>query len=74
MLDLPVRDLVDATHRLMVLWYCQDEELVKQTEKIERYYRDRESEYETGELVLPGWASLGNVADQYGSDGSSPFG
>lgn len=59
----------------MVLWFCQDKEIVEQTERIERYYRDKETEYETGELVLPAWAGLGNVAALYGDDdGASPFG
>lgn len=46
---------------------------MKQVEAINKHFRDREIEYETGEPVLPGWASIGNVAAQYGADDSDPF-
>jgi hypothetical protein len=32
-----------------------------------------ETEYETGVPVLPGWASIGNVASQYGIDDADPL-
>lgn len=63
--------MTDAAYRLMILWHCQDEEQLKTVERVESYFRDREIEYETGELVLPGWASIGNAAAQYGDE--SPF-
>lgn len=37
------------------------------------HFRDKETEYETGEPVLPSWASVGNVAAQYQADGADPF-
>jgi hypothetical protein len=46
---------------------------MKQVESINKHFRDREIEYETGEPVLPGWASIGNVAAQYGMDDADPF-
>lgn len=72
-LDLPLSDFVDAVFRLFVLWASLDEASQAQYERIIKHFRDFETEYETGELVLPGWASLGNVASQYGSDGADPF-
>ena len=56
----------------MVLWYSQDEMQTAETKRVEKFFLDRETEYETGELVLPGWASVGNVASQFGDD-ESPF-
>lgn len=32
-----------------------------------------ETEYETGAPVLPGWASVGNVAAQYNINDADPF-
>lgn len=73
LLGLPLRDLVDATYRLMTIWACQDQAQQNQVEKINAHFRDLETEYETGEPVLPSWASVGDVAARYG-DGSSPSG
>lgn len=43
-------------------------------ERIDKYFRDLETEYETGIPVLPGWAAIGDVASQYGvDDGADPF-
>lgn len=44
-----------------------------QVEKIKTHFRNLEAEYETGVPVLPGWASVGNVAARYGPDDSDPF-
>jgi hypothetical protein len=72
--ELPLRDLVDAAFRLMNLWACQDQAQRDQMERIDKYFRDRETEYETGIPVLPGWASIGDVAARYGvDDGADPF-
>lgn len=49
-----------------------DESQRAQVEGVEKFFRDMESEYETGVPVLPGWASVGNVAAQYGLD-DDPF-
>lgn len=58
----------------MTDWFCLEEAKSKQVEHIYRYFRDRETEFETGELVLPGWAAIGNVAAQYGqADDADPF-
>lgn len=73
LLGLPLRDLVDASYRLMTIWACLDEDQQKQIERINTHFRDMETEYETGEQILPGWASIGNVAAQYGNDGADPF-
>lgn len=40
---------------------------------VHQYFRNKETEYETGEPVLPTWASIGDVASRYGTDGASPF-
>jgi hypothetical protein len=74
LLGLPLRDLVDATYRLMTIWACQDEAQRAQIDRIDKHFRDREEEYETGIPVLPGWASIGDVASRYGvDDGADPF-
>lgn len=72
MLELPLSELVDATYRLLTIWACQDQAQREQLDRIEKHFRDLESEYETGVPVLPGWASIGNVASQYGLD-EDPF-
>lgn len=72
MLDLPLRDMTDAAYRLMVLWFSQEEDQIKQAERVEKHFRDRETEFETGIPVLPGWAGIGDVQARYG-DGASPF-
>ena len=51
----------------MSLWACLGQEQQDQVEKINAYFRNAETEYETGEMVLPGWASIGNAAAQYGN-------
>lgn len=63
---------MDVTYRLLTLWACQDQAQREQVERIDKHFRDLESEYETGVPVLPGWASIGNVASQYGLD-DDPF-
>ncbi len=73
MLDLPLRDLVDVAFRLFVLFASQDPAHEDVYSQITRHFRDKETEYETGELVLPGWAGIGNVASQFGLDDSDPF-
>jgi hypothetical protein len=74
LLDLSVRDMMYAGFRLFIDWACMTQEQKAQVDSIHRYFRDRETEYETGELVLPGWAQVGNVAAQYGlNDGADPF-
>ncbi len=71
---MDLRDLVDVTYRLFAEWYTQDEFHMSQMDTIARHFRDLETQYETGELVLPGWASIGNAAAQYGKDdGADPF-
>jgi hypothetical protein len=51
-----------------------DQFQLQQMETISKHFRDMETQYETGELVLPGWASQGDVASQYGiRDGADPF-
>lgn len=46
----------------------------EQLERVEKHFRDLEEEYETGIPVLPGWASIGDVASRYGNDdGADPF-
>lgn len=62
LLDLPLRDLVDVGFRLMTIWYSQDAAQIEQVEKVIKFFRDRETEFETGELVLPGWAAIGDAA------------
>lgn len=71
---MDVRDLLDVAYSLFTEWSCLHQSQVEQIESINRYFRDRETEYETGELVLPGWASVGNAAAQYGpADAADPF-
>lgn len=65
---------MDASYRLLTIWACMDEEQKDQIDRIEKHFRDREEEYETGVPVLPGWASIGDVASRYGTDdGADPF-
>lgn len=68
-----MRDLVDVTFRLMVKWLSQTPHEMDRLQQIFRYFHDREVEYETGIPVLPGWASIGNAAAQYGNDDLDPF-
>lgn len=73
-MSLPLRDLVDVGFRLFALWYTMDGFQSKQMDIINKHFRDLETQYETGELVLPGWATIGDAAARYGtSDGSDPF-
>jgi hypothetical protein len=65
--------LVDAAYCLFIAWACQTQEQKEQTDRINKYFRDMETEYETGVPVLPGWASIGNVASQYGIDDADPL-
>lgn len=62
---------MDATYRLFTIWSTQTQQQLEQTERIDKHFRDMEQEYETGIPVLPGWASIGNAAAQYGGD--DPF-
>lgn len=75
LLDLSARDMSYAAFRLFADWACLDQNSKSQIDSIHRYFRDKETEYETGELVLPGWAALGDVASRYGApdDGADPF-
>lgn len=57
----------------MILWYNQEEQQLENAERFEKHFRDREIEYETGELVMPGWTSIGDVGARYGGDEASPF-
>jgi len=71
--DTPSNDLVDITFSLFAEWSCMEHAQVKQMESINRYFRDKETEAETGIPVLPGWASIGNVAAQYGDVPDDPL-
>lgn len=76
LLDLSVRDMAYVGFRLFSDWSCMSEAEKNQMDNINRYFRDREQEYETGELVLPGWAAVGDAASRYGApsdDGADPF-
>jgi hypothetical protein len=73
LLGLPLRDLVDAAYRLFTIWCCQTHQEKEQLDRIDKHFRDAETEWETGVPVLPGWAALGNVAAQYGLDDADPF-
>jgi hypothetical protein len=73
LLDLPLRDLVDAAFALLIEWSSHPPKEIERLDAIFRYFRDKETEYETGEPVLPGWASIGNVAAHFGDDGADPF-
>lgn len=74
LLTLPIRDLVDAAFRLMIKWATARQDPHDRTDYITTYFRDRETEWETGMPVLPGWAALGDVSSQFGvNDGASPF-
>jgi hypothetical protein len=73
LLGLPIRDLVDTAFRLFVEWHSMTEQQMDRYNNILRYFRDRETEFETGEIVLPSWASIGNVAANYGADVADPF-
>lgn len=65
---------MDAAYHLLITWACQDQGVHKQAEAINAHFRDRETEFETGVPVLPGWAAIGDVASRYGvDDGASPF-
>jgi hypothetical protein len=68
-----LRDLVDATFRLLAEWSAMTPHETERLNGLFGYFRDREIEYETGEPVLPGWAAIGDVAARYGSDGADPF-
>lgn len=72
-MDLPLRDLTDAAFRLLVTWSSYTPQEMDRINAVFGYFRDREIEYETGEIVLPSWASIGNVAAHYGEDGADPF-
>lgn len=51
-----------------------DHAVATQMQNVYRFFRDKETEFETGELVLPGWAGIGNAAARYGADdGADPF-
>lgn len=71
--DIPAVDVVDIGFSLFTKWSTMTPQELERLNRVFGYFRDRETEYETGELVLPGWASIGNVAAQYGDDGASPF-
>lgn len=68
-----MRDMVDAAFRLLVIWSSQTQHEMDRLNAVFGYFRDRETEYETGEPVLPSWASIGNVVAHYGADDSDPF-
>jgi hypothetical protein len=70
---LPVRDLVDAAFRLLAEWSAMSPQEMDRLNGVYAYFRDRETEFETGEIVLPSWASIGDVASRYGTDGADPF-
>lgn len=73
LLSLTLRELTDVGFRLYADWLAMDAHQMKAYETLRDYFHDKEREFETGELVLPDWASVGNVAAQYGDDGADPF-
>jgi hypothetical protein len=76
LLNLDTRDLVDAAFRLLIVWGTARNTPGDHTDHYSTFFRDKETEWETGMPVLPGWAALGDVSSQFGvpDDGADPFG